>query len=408
MIFFSVSTRQGKQNNSIELITGVRAFFLRFFLKSYFIHTAMTIFRNPLTGFKALRRIQSYRQSFEGKKNIMSKFVRAGGKYFFATDSPGFPGSGFKDLIKNECKRRGIFPAGSDENYIPVQTIFWGITNRCPLHCSHCYDWDNISTNDKLSLNELMEVLNVLRKHGIRHIQFSGGEPLSRFNDLLRIVRIASSDMECWLLTSAYGFTASAANELKRAGLLGVNISLDHWKKENHNDFRKNDHSFEWVMQAIEHSRQAGLLVSLSLCVTREMATWKNLMAYAQLAKDRKVHFVRMLEPREVGRFTGRDVRLHPDQVDLISRFVRAMNTDRQFRDYPIMVFFGYHQRILGCMGAGDRYLYVDANGDMHACPFCRGGMGNILHTPYPEILKKVKERGCHMFSKAHLETLKQ
>jgi MoaA/NifB/PqqE/SkfB family radical SAM enzyme len=125
-----------------------------------------------------------------------------------------------------------------------VQTIFWGITNRCPLHCSHCYDWDNISTNDKLSLNQLMDVLDVLRSQGIRHVQFSGGEPMARFNDLLRIVRIASADMECWLLTSAYGFTASAANELKSAGLLGVNISLDQWQEEKHNDFRHNGSQF--------------------------------------------------------------------------------------------------------------------------------------------------------------------
>jgi MoaA/NifB/PqqE/SkfB family radical SAM enzyme len=392
-----------EKNPVPSLIKGTRAFWLRQFLKLYFIKTALTVFRNPLRGFKALMRIQSYRQSFEGKKSIMRKFVRAGSKYYFATDSPGFPGTPFRELIIDECKRRGVFPAGQQEDYIPVQTLFWGITNRCPLQCSHCYDWDNIDTKDRLSLDQLMRILDIFKKQGIRHIQLSGGEPMARFEDLTSIVKAASPDMECWLLTSAFGFSASRARALKEAGLLGVNISLDHWQEEKHNDFRKHNQSFQWAMQAIEHGLHAGLLISLSLCVTRQMATWENLMEYAILARNRGVHFLRILEPREVGRFSGGDVRLDPAQVDLISRFVRQMNTQRQYRNFPVMVFFGYHQRIIGCMGAGDRYLYVDANGEMHACPFCRGSMGNLLELPYRDILKKVQERGCHIFSKAIL-----
>jgi MoaA/NifB/PqqE/SkfB family radical SAM enzyme len=400
--YFSPESGRGSKTNPAPcLITGTRAFWLRQFLKLYFIITALTVFRNPFRGLKALMRLQSYRQSFEGKKSIMGKFVRAGRQYFFASDSPGFPGAAFRELMKNECKRRSDAHSLPGDDYIPVQTVFWGITNRCPLQCVHCYDWDNIDTRDRLGVEQLMGILDIFRKHGIRHIQLSGGEPMARFEDLTSIVKAASPDMECWLLTSAYGFSESRARALKDSGLLGVNISLDHWQEEKHNDFRKHNQSFQWAMQAIEHGRKAGLLVSLSLCVTREMASWENLMEYAILARNRGVHFVRMLEPREVGRFSGRDVRLDPAQVDLISRFVRQMNAQTQFRDFPVMVFFGYHQRILGCMGAGDRYLYVDANGDMHACPFCRGSMGNLLELPYREILQKVKEGGCHLFSQA-------
>jgi MoaA/NifB/PqqE/SkfB family radical SAM enzyme len=401
MIRFPVPARLSIQSKTPKLVAGVQAFWLRLFLKVYFIKTAITVYQDPFKGLKVLMSIQAYRQSFEGKKKFMRKFVKAGKKYFFATDSPGFPGPAFRELLKDECKRHGGLLADLNKDYIPVQTLFWGITNRCPLQCSHCYDWDNIDTKDRLSLDQLMRILDIFKKQGIRHIQLSGGEPMARFDDLLMIVQAASPGMECWLLTSAYGFTASRAEALKKAGLLGVNISLDHWQEDKHNNFRKNDHSFQWVMQAIEHGRQEGLLVSLSLCITREMATWENLMAYAKLARKRGAHFVRILEPREAGRFEGMDVSLDSSQVDLISRFVREMNTENQFADFPVMVFFGYHQRILGCMGAGNRYLYVDANANMHACPFCRGSMGNLLETPYREILEKTKERGCHMFSKA-------
>ena len=388
-------------NITPRLITGSRAFLVRFALRLYFLWVSMQVLKNPFMGLKALVRIQAYRRTFEGNKSIMRKFVRAGGRYYFATDSPGFPGPVFRDFIRDECRRRmdpGSRPGGE---YIPVQTMFWGITNRCPLQCTHCYDWDNIDGRDRLSLEQLHEVLDIIKKQGIRHLQLSGGEPMGRFEDLLHIVKAASPGMECWLLTSAYGFTAERAMALKEAGLLGVNISLDHWREESHNVFRNHKNSFGWVMQSVDHARHAGLLVSLSLCVTREMATWENLYAYARLAGARGVHFVRMLEPREAGRYSGKDVHLDAGQLDLVSRFVQQMNTERQYMRFPVMVFFGYHQRKLGCMGAGDRYLYVDANGDMHACPFCRGALGNLLERPYREILEKVRTRGCQLFEKA-------
>ncbi|MDP2888282.1 MAG: hypothetical protein Q8P34_04845 [Bacteroidota bacterium] len=52
----------------------------------------------------------------------------------------------------------------------------------------------------------------------------------------------------------------------------------------------------------------------------------------------------------------------------------------------------------MGCFGAGNRYIYADPNGDVHACPFCRGKMGNLLEEPFGQIIKKVKGVGCHEF----------
>jgi MoaA/NifB/PqqE/SkfB family radical SAM enzyme len=74
------------------------------------------------------------------------------------------------------------------------------------------------------------------------------------------------------------------------------------------------------------------------------------------------------------------------------------MNSDPLYKDFPIVAFFGYHQRKMGCFGAGNRYVYVDPNGDLHACPFCRGKIDNILETPFADILLKVKRIGCHQF----------
>ena len=82
----------------------------------------------------------------------------------------------------------------------------------------------------------------------------------------------------------------------------------------------------------------------------------------------------------------------------MVSDFAIRMNTDPSYKDFPIVTFFGYHQRKMGCFGAGNRYFYIDPNGDAHACPFCRGKIGNLLEQPFIEILDKMKSIGCHQF----------
>jgi MoaA/NifB/PqqE/SkfB family radical SAM enzyme len=87
--------------------------------------------------------------------------------------------------------------------------------------------------------------------------------------------------------------------------------------------------------------------------------------------------------------------------VNLISGFVIRLNSQPQYHDYPIAAFLGYHQRKAPCYGAGNRFVYVDPNGDVHACPFCRGGMGNLLSEPFDMVLNRVRERDCRLFKSA-------
>lgn len=353
--------------------------------------------KSPLKAIRELRRLKKLRSSVHGNQRI-TKFVRSGKYYYWVTDFPGLPSDNLKKLMQLEFVRNEKIKSKTTAEILPQQTIIWGITNRCPLHCSHCYDWDNIDSKDHLSVEQLKLILNKIEDQGIRHVQLSGGEPLSRFNDMITILNEASKRIDFWLLTSGFGMTEEKAKALKKAGLIGANISLDHWNEVEHNQFRNNEKSYEWVLKAVENCRNAGLLVSLSLCATREFTSEENLEKFGQLAKKIGAHFIRILEPRQVGRFSNKSVHLGKDQIERISDFAIRMNNQRQYRDYPIVVFFGYHQRKLGCMGAGNRYLYIDANGDFHACPFCRGRRGNALSDSFNSSIQKLREEGCQAF----------
>lgn len=384
-------------SESPKLINGKRAKFLRRRILLFIIAEAFKFYRNPLRAISEMKRLRELHKKVHGN-TVISKYIRSGDRFFWNADYCGYPSQNLKSAIRSEFLRNDGADIKGLNNHAPLQTLIWGITNRCPLSCKHCYEWDNIAKSDKLDLQELKKILGVFKSNGVRHLQFSGGEPLARFSDLADLVAEASPTMDCWLLTSGFGLTPNKAKTLKEAGLTGANISLDHWNPELHNSFRNNDDSYVMATEAVRNCLEAGIIASLSLCATREFVTEENLLKYAMLAKSIGALFIRVLEPRASGKFSGQLVHLENQQVELLSEFAMRMNSDPQYKDFPIVTFFGYHQRRMGCFGAGNRYVYADPNGDVHACPFCRGKMGNLLNEPFNEIIGKVKSVGCHQF----------
>jgi len=380
-----------------KIITGWRTRFIRGRVQWFVFAEAFRLFHSPLQALSEMKKLRDLRNRVHGS-TVTSKYVRTGKQFFWDTDYCGFPSKNLKHLIHNEFLRNGRAGINGSGKRPELQTLIWGITNRCPLSCNHCYEWDNIAQKDRLELDALKKILAIFKVNGIRHIQFSGGEPLARFDDLVELIREASPSMDCWLLTSGFGLTRDKASALKDAGLTGANISLDHWDAELHNSFRNNAKSFAMATEAVRNCLDAGIIPSLSLCATREFVTEENLMKYAALAKNMGVLFIRILEPRAIGKFSFQNVTLENQQVEILSEFAKRMNADPIYQAFPIVSFIGSYQRKIGCFGGGIRYVYADPNGDVHACPFCRGKMGNLLEEPFGEIIEKLKKVGCHQF----------
>lgn len=222
---------------------------------------------------------------------------------------------------------------------------------------------------------------------------------MSRYDDLISLLQSADTGTDFWLLTSGYNLTLEKARMLKKSGLTGVRISLDHWDRDKHNSFRGSNKSFDWAIQAGENSRKAGLVMGLSLCVTKEFLSEENLNEYLKLARKIKAAFIFLLEPRETGHFKNQEITLSESEVKIIESFYLNVLTSAKYKDYPLVFYPGYYQRRLGCFGAGIRYLYIDSEGSVHACPFCQGKQGNALTDELPEIIQKLRSEGCQMFA---------
>lgn len=382
------------KNTNPAIIHGYKAQLVRIGIRLTVLKLAVQVYKNPFVAFNALRKLIKKKQKLQGDEPS-PRYVKLGSRYSWSCDFPGWPSKIFSEYIKRELNRERAI----DSIDKSLQTIIFAITNRCPLKCRHCYEWDKLNTVNKLSLAELKLILQKIHEQGIYHVQLSGGEPLVRFDDMIELIKSAEHKTEFWMLTSGFGLSSDKAVPLKKAGLVGVNISLDHWDENKHNEFRNNDNSFKWVKEAVANCKNNGISVSLSLCATKEFISEENLLKYAELAKDLRADFIRILEPRNVGRFANSDVLLDNDQVSILENFYLKINSNTKYKNYPVLSYPGYHQRKTGCFGAGNRYLYIDSNADFHACPFCLKEQGNALEDSFESALLKLRNAKCHAFN---------
>ncbi|MFN8210120.1 MAG: radical SAM protein [Bacteroidales bacterium] len=384
--------------NSVDArtISGWKARFIRFQISIHILDCALRASGNIVKALSLVRKISDTRKQFKGLKDNF-KLLKADGRYFISENFPGWPSEAFTGFINNEISM--LMNPGAGKK---LTTVIFAITSRCRLGCRHCYEWHNIASAEKLSYEDLSGIVKKLKGNGVRHIQISGGEPLERFEDLLRLIEETGTGCETWLLTSGYGLTPEKAVQLKQAGLTGADISLDSFDESEHNKSRNNPESFFWAKEAARNCRNAGIVVSLSLCAFRDFVSYDNLRRYAELAIEWQAGIVRILDPREAGRFKDQEVSLDEDLIRILESFYTDMTGRRESIRYTIFTYPGYHQRRSGCAGAGQRYIYIDSAGEIHACPFCQRSAGNALSTDIGEALGILSGYGCQKFKMNH------
>ena len=346
---------------------------------------------------QATTRIEDLKRAYYGPLRVR-KVARVAGRLYREYQTPGWPSLAYETCVATTVNRLVPFRPDTDT----LNAVYLAITKKCPLACEHCFEWDALNQKEVLTRQDLHEMVARFQALQVTQIFFSGGEPMLRVADMVAVVRAARPGTDFWVITSGFNFTRANAAQLRQAGFTGVTISLDHHEEARHNAFRGSPLAFANAVQAAEFAHAAGLVVTLSLCATQEFTTEANLWHYARLARQLGVTFIQILEPRAVGHYAGRAVDLSAAQTALLEDFYVRLNFGPDFRDWPLAHYYGYHQRRMGCSGAADRFLYVDTDGDLHACPFCQKKSGSACGSAaLGQALSALQSGGCQHFEQA-------
>lgn len=136
------------------------------------------------------------------------------------------------------------------------------LTDRCSLRCTYCMPSDFKSwmpTEELLSADEMIKVIEVGVNLGIEEVRLTGGEPLLRPDivEIIERIKNLNPSPEISLTTNGVGLSKYAV-ALASAGLTRINISLDtlDWTRFRKLTFRDR---FEDVIEGIASAQQAGL-----------------------------------------------------------------------------------------------------------------------------------------------------
>jgi MoaA/NifB/PqqE/SkfB family radical SAM enzyme len=374
------------RNQATRVFSGARQHLIRLFMWLTIVLIAFRVFRNPLLALRKTKKLRQLRNRFRNGHRL-NKMARIGRRYFFTYNAPGFPSLAFNRYITHLL-----------QNNTSIHTLLFGITKKCGFKCEHCCEWENLNRPETLSRQDLLRIVRRFQRLGISQLQISGGEPLNRFADILFLLDNMQPGTDSWVLTSGYNLDVEKALTLKHHGLTGITISLDHCEEGAHDSFRGVKGSFQRALHAAGCAAHAGLAICFSICATNAFVSEENLARYAALARESGASFIQILEPKAVGHYANQPVSLLPGQIAKLEQFYEQMNyDDPAFASCPVISYHGYYSRRIGCAGSGKDYVYVDTDGDVHSCPFCRHKLFSALDDDLGPNIQRMKRNGCRV-----------
>ena len=175
------------------------------------------------------------------------------------------------------------------------------VTDRCNLRCRYCMpkDIELLPMEEILSFEEILEIIHQAASLGIRKIKITGGEPLVRKNCTGLIAKIRETEgIEKVTLTTNGILLPEYIEDLKAAGIDGINISLDTLRKDRFQEITGFD-ALDQVLAGIDASLNAGIRTKINTVLQKGVndVEWQDLML---LAKDRPLD-VRFIEMMPIG-----------------------------------------------------------------------------------------------------------
>jgi cyclic pyranopterin phosphate synthase len=180
-------------------------------------------------------------------------------------------------------------------NYLRIS-----VTDRCNLRCTYCMPSEGIaqlSHEDILSFNEIVNVVKHGVSLGIDKVRITGGEPLVRKGivDLIDMIWQVEGVKDLSMTTNAI-LLDRFAEDMKRVGLQRLNISLDTVDSKKFSEVSRGG-DIQKVFNGIDAAKKVGFSPIKINCVIWESSKEKDAQEVAKFCNenDLKVRFIHQM-----------------------------------------------------------------------------------------------------------------
>jgi cyclic pyranopterin phosphate synthase len=143
-----------------------------------------------------------------------------------------------------------------------IEYLRVSITDKCNLRCVYCMPVEGLpwlKRDELLTYEEIAHIVGVMAPLGLRRVRFTGGEPLVR-RDLPRLVEMVArvEGIEDLSLSTNAVLLADLADDLRRAGINRVNVSLDSLRSERVDAIARRPGSYARIMEGLAAAEAVG------------------------------------------------------------------------------------------------------------------------------------------------------
>lgn len=156
-----------------------------------------------------------------------------------------------KQFESKKCKEAGI------------RSLNMYITNKCNLHCQHCYMSAGTQIENELQTNEILTFLEAFQKGGGCNLVLTGGEITER-NDLKIIVTKANElKLITTLLTNGIGWSNKLIEEISSM-VAEVQVSIDGYDEISNSRIR-GPGNFSRALETVSQFNRQGVRVTVAI-----------------------------------------------------------------------------------------------------------------------------------------------
>lgn len=264
-------------------------------------------------------------------------------------------------------------------------SIPWAIlmdpTAACNLKCTGCWaaEYEKTASLDYETLNRIIEEGKDL---GIYMYIYSGGEPLIRKKDL---IKLAHKHNDCMFLSFTNGTLVDEefAKQMQKVGNFALAISVEGFEEET--DMRRGKGTFKKVMEAMDILKKYGVPFGFSTCYHSKNTEVVGSDAYIDLMIEKGCIFGWYFTYIPLGKDAKLELLATPEQREWMYHRVRAL---RDTKPIFLMDFWNDGEFTGGCIAGGRRYFHINANGDVEPCAFIHYSNVNIKEVSLLEALK--------------------
>ena len=258
-------------------------------------------------------------------------------------------------------------------------------TSACNLHCTGCWAAE-YGNRLNLTFEELDNVITQGKELGIYFYMFTGGEPLVRKAD---IIKLCEKHNDCAFLAYTNGTLVDEAfcEQMQKVGNLYLAISLEGFAEVN--DLRRGNGVFGKVMNAMSLLKQHGLIFGTSICYTSKNIETVTSDEFVDLLVENGSRYALYFHYMPVG--NEADVSLLPtmEQRKYMYTRVREIRNMTHGKGLFTMDFQNDGEFVGGCIAGGRNYFHINANGDAEPCVFIHYSGANIRENTLLECLKQ-------------------